>query len=569
MRPLFTFIVVSILVCSPLRAQTQSAAAPAQGTSDQIRIALAGDSTVTDNAGWGRGFADCFNDRVEVINLSRGGRSSGSFVKEGRWKQLLDLKPDYVLVQFGHNDQPGHGADRETDPATTYRANMMRYVDDAQAAGIKVVLVTSLSRRQWGADGSIHSTLVPYVEVVKQIAAEKHVPLLDLHARSIELYETIGKEGTLAISPGKVASTAPANGDNSAALNGGYDGTHLNAKGGDMIGTIVANELIKVVPDLAPALAKAITVAADGSGDFKTLQEALAAADAKGGHAVVRIKAGIYEGPFMIQKSTSSLTLIGEDARTTILTYAKNVYDPIPPGIDKFNPTLNVRGNDIRIQTLTIQNTSGDHGQALAVRVDSDRVAFRDCRLLGWQDTLMLNNGRQYLKNCYIEGRVDFIYGSGTAVFENCEVHSKNGGYVTAASTPADHPFGFVFLKCKLTGDETPWNPATTNPATTEPARRPGKLAYLGRPWREYAAVAFIDCDMADHIRPEGWHNWGKPASEKTARYAEFNSTGPGANPSARVSWSKQLTKEEAQTYSIGNVLAGSDNWIPAGSSGR
>jgi pectinesterase len=123
--------------------------------------------------------------------------------------------------------------------------------------------------------------------------------------------------------------------------------------------------------------------------------------------------------------------------------------------------------------------------------------------------------------------------------------------------------FGFVFLHCKLTGDATAWNPATTNPATTAPTKAPGKLAYLGRPWRPYAAVAFIDCELDDHIRPQGWNNWRQASNEQTARYCEYNSTGPGANPSARVAWSKQLTKSEADAYTIQNILGGSDNWDP------
>lgn len=559
-----------VAMCSWVSLAAAQTTAPATA---KVRIVLAGDSTVTDNAGWGSGFAQCFDANVKIINLSKGGRSSGSFVKEGRWQQTLDLKPDFVLVQFGHNDQPGHGPERETDPATTYKANMLRYVEEGRAAGIKVILVTSLSRRQWGEDDKIHSGLAPYVDAVKEIAKDKNVPLIDLHAKSIELYEKLGRDGVIAISPGKVPSTAPANGDNSAALNRGYDGTHLNAKGGAMVGPMVAAELVKIVPDLEKYLKTPpplVTVAADGSGDYRTLQEAINAAIDKGAldpgadRVNIYLKPGTYEGPFVIPKSKTAITLIGEDAKTTKLTYARNVYETIPPGIDKFNPCLNVRGNNFAASRLTIENTSGDHGQALAVRVDGDRAAFRDCRMLGWQDTLMTNNGRQYYKNCYIEGRVDFIYGSGTAVFEQCQIHSKNGGYVTAANTPQNRKYGFVFLKCKLTGDETPWNPASTNPSTTQPARKPDKRTYLGRPWREFAAVAFINCEMGDHITPEGWHNWGKPASEKTSRYMEYNSTGPGANPSKRVAWAKQLTKEEAAELTPTNILSGEDNWRPA-----
>jgi lysophospholipase L1-like esterase len=225
-----------------------AADAPAAHGGKKVRIVLAGDSTVTDKAGWGTGFAKCLTDDVELINLSRGGRSSKSFIAEGSWKKVLELKPDYVLIQFGHNDQPGHGPDRETDPQTTYRQYMTQYVDEARAAGIKPVLVTSLSRRQWGADGKIHSTLQPNADVVKQIAVEKKVPLIDLHARSIELYEKLGKEAVNKLSPKKTPKGDKAEqGSTADAL----DGTHLNAKGSDVVGPIVAEELKKVVPELA------------------------------------------------------------------------------------------------------------------------------------------------------------------------------------------------------------------------------------------------------------------------------------------------------------------------------
>jgi lysophospholipase L1-like esterase len=215
----------------------------------RINMVLAGDSTVTDEAGWGKGFAACLTPDMQLTNLSRGGRSSKSFITEGRWKDCLDRKPDYVLIQFGHNDQPGHGADRETDPETTYRQYMNQYVDDARAAGIKPVLVTSLSRRQWGDDGKIHSTLEPNVKVVKEIAAEKHIPLVDLHARSIELYEKLGKEGCNELSPKKQARS---NEPSPQKPEDTVDNTHLNAKGSDAIGPIVAEELKKAVPELAP-----------------------------------------------------------------------------------------------------------------------------------------------------------------------------------------------------------------------------------------------------------------------------------------------------------------------------
>lgn len=309
---------------------------------------------------------------------------------------------------------------------------------------------------------------------------------------------------------------------------------------------------------------KTVVVAQDGTGDVRTVQEAVAAVpDYAQEETVIRIKAGTYQGPILVPKSKTHVTFEGEGVEKTILTWDRNVQDPIPPGWDKFNPGVHVLGEDFRAWHLTIQNTSGDHGQALALRIDSDRAAVTNCRILGWQDTLMVNNGRQYFRECHIEGRVDFIYGSGTAVFDRCRIHSKNGGYVTAASTPQEKPYGFVFLRCRLTGEATPWDPAATNPATTQAARAPNKMTYLGRPWRDFAAVAFIGCEMGDHIRPEGWHNWGRPEREGTSRYVEFGSTGPAGDLSKRVTWAKRLTREEAERVTVREVLAGKDGWEP------
>jgi pectinesterase len=218
-------------------------------TPGHVHIVLVGDSTVTDGAGWGKGYANAMKDDVEVINLSRGGRSSKSAIGEGMLKKALELKPDYLFIQFGHNDQPGHG-DRETDPKTTYKQYMTQYVEEARAAGVKPVLVTSLSRRKWERGGKkINPGLQPWADTVKEIAAEKNVPLIDLHARSIAEYEKMGPEGTVAISPVKNADPTNPNADTTGAK---LDGTHLNEKGGQLFGSIVAEELKKSVPDLAP-----------------------------------------------------------------------------------------------------------------------------------------------------------------------------------------------------------------------------------------------------------------------------------------------------------------------------
>ena len=237
-----------IVACVAAAAASRPAAPPPP----PISIVLAGDSTVTPDAGWGNGFTASLSPQAHVTNLSRGGRSSKSFIDEGRWRAVLALHPDYVFIQFGHNDQKLNDPTRGTDPETTYRANMERFVADARAAGIKPVLVTSISRRQWGKDGKIHSTLTPYADVVKRIAAADHVPLVDLHAMSIELYERLGKAAIEQMSPRKPA-TAPAEdpADHSRTV---IDGTHLNAKGSAVVGRLVADRAAEVVPALDPYL---------------------------------------------------------------------------------------------------------------------------------------------------------------------------------------------------------------------------------------------------------------------------------------------------------------------------
>jgi pectinesterase len=197
---------------------------------------------------------------------------------------------------------------------------------------------------------------------------------------------------------------------------------------------------------------------------------------------------------------------------------------------------------------MTFENSAGNVGQAVAVFVAADQVAFRHCRFLGNQDTLYTwgKDSRQYYDECYIEGTVDFIFGSSTCVFDRCEIHAKrSGGYLTAASTPQDQAFGYVFVDCKLTADEGV------------------KDVVLGRPWRPNAKTVYLNCELGGHIKPEGWFNWGKPEAEKASFYGEYASTGVGANPTARVAWSHQLTKKEAANYDIKTILAARDGWNP------
>ena len=534
----------------------------------KIKIVLVGDSTVNDRTGWGLGFKEFLDPaKAECVNVAMGGRSSMSFMREGRWTNALALKGDYYLIQFGHNNQPGKPG-RSTD-MPTFIANMTQYVDDALAIGAKPVLVTPLTRRQWDAEnpGKIKSTLEPYAAEVRRIAAEKKIPLVDLHTRSIEYCETLGREKCYEFSPVKIVD-----GSNT------YDGTHLNSAGRIPFGRLVAEELRKVAPELglvlrdqprheAPALVEDsfdAIVAYDVSATHTNLQAAInSVPDNRTNTFRILLKAGTYEGQFVVPKGKDHIHLVGEDLTNTILTYDPNVRETNASTLPKYPGTgVVVLGDDFSAEGVTFQNTSGDHGQALALRVDGDRAVFNHCRMLGWQDTLMVNKGRDYFTNCYIAGRVDFICGSAKAVFDHCEIHSKNGGHITAANTPKEQPFGFIFMNCRLTGDPQPWLDAQGIPVN---ANKNGSapMADLGRPWRPYASVTYLNCELGGHIKPEGWNNWRNPTNELTARFSEYNSTGPGADPGKRFKWSRQLTKKEADKITVQSVLEGADAWNP------
>jgi pectinesterase len=238
MRPaLFATQLLAVLLLIGHVSGQASAAVQAQAASTVVRVVLVGDSTVTDDSGWGSGFRHLATSGVEVVNTAANGRSSKSFIDQGLWAKALEKRGQYYLIQFGHNDEPGKGAERETDPKTTYRAFMARYVDESRAIGAKPVLITSLVRRLFKEDGTIRTTQTPYVEAVRALAAEKHVPLVDLHAISLADAEHVGDDVWADLSP--------------RDDKGQIDRTHLNAKGSDVVGRMVVEALVKAVPELA------------------------------------------------------------------------------------------------------------------------------------------------------------------------------------------------------------------------------------------------------------------------------------------------------------------------------
>ena len=277
-----------------------------------------------------------------------------------------------------------------------------------------------------------------------------------------------------------------------------------------------------------------LVVSRDGTGDFRTLQEAVESARAFMDYTVtIYVKNGVYKEKVIVPSWVENIDIIGEDRDKTIITYDDHA------NINKMGTfrtyTVKVEGSDITFKNLTIENNAAQLGQAVALHTEGDRLKFINCRILGNQDTIYTGAKftRLYFKDCYIDGTTDFIFGPSTALFENCMIHSKRNSYVTAASTPKEAKYGYIFKHCKLTAE-------------------PGvDKVYLGRPWRPYAYTLFIECELGKHIVPAGWHNWGKQSNEETARYMEYKNTGEGANVSERVAWSKQLTKKEAEAVTV------------------
>ncbi|MBK7704704.1 MAG: pectate lyase [Acidobacteria bacterium] len=295
-----------------------------------------------------------------------------------------------------------------------------------------------------------------------------------------------------------------------------------------------------------------LVVAADGSGNVRTVGEAIAKVPENNRKRVtILIRKGTYFEQVNIPSSKPLITLIGESAAETKIAYSINNGSA---GTTSAAYAFYVGGHSFRAENLTFENAfeykPGTPGsQAVAVLAEADRLVFKNCRFLGWQDTLYAKNGRQYFENCYIEGNVDFIFGQAAAVFENSEIRSKGDGFIAAPMRfSADESSGFVFNRSKLTSNNGV------------------KSVFLAHPWRAFGRAVFIDTEMGSHIRPEGWNNWGNPDNEKTAYFAEIRSSGPGATPEKRAAWARKLGVSDEKQFSTATFLGGRDGWNPKNS---
>ena len=294
-----------------------------------------------------------------------------------------------------------------------------------------------------------------------------------------------------------------------------------------------------------------IVVSRDGTGQFRNVAEAIEVCRAfMDYHKVIFVKKGTYKEKLVIPQWLTNIEICGEDRDQTIITWDDhaNIFLPeIGKGMGTFRTyTLKIQGSRITLKNITVENNSARLGQAVALHTEGDRLTFLNCRFLGHQDTIYTGNAhcRHYFKDCYIEGTTDFIFGPSTAWFEGCDIFCKANSYITAASTPQDAPYGYIFNNCRITTD-----------AQVD-------KVYLGRPWRDYGYTLFMNCELPRQIRPEGWHQW-RPEAVKTARYMEYNNRGEGAATDQRVLWSRQLTKKEAQQVTLERVFSINDTWTP------
>ena len=545
-------LVAAFILCSAFRADKPV-----------VTVFMIGDSTMANKKldggnperGWGMVLPGFFSEDIRIDNHAANGRSSRSFISEGRWEKVISKvkKGDYVFIQFGHNDEKADPT-RHTDPGTTFDDHLRRYVNETRAKGGIPVLFNSIVRRNFvqpkdtsilkdvrrtpgesepPKEGTVlFDTHGAYLDSPRNVAKELGVAFIDMNKITHDLVEGLGpvesKKLFMFVEPDQVP----------AFPKGREDNTHLNVYGARVIAELAVEAIGKAVPELAPYIRHYdYVVAQDGSGDFFTVQEAINAVPdfRKNIRTTILIRKGTYKEKIIIPESKINVALIGEEGATLTnddFANKKNVFGENMG--TSGSSSCYIYAPDFYAENITFENSAGPVGQAVACFVSADR-----------QDTLYTygKQSRQYYEDCYIEGTVDFIFGWSTAVFNRCHIHSKRDGYVTAPSTDQGKKYGYVFYDCKLT------------------ASPEAKKVYLSRPWRPYAQAVFVRCELGQHVLPEGWNNWGKKENEKTAFYAEYDSRGEGANPKARAAFSHQL--KTLKGYEIETVLAGDDGWNP------
>ncbi len=522
------------------------------GAQEKIVLRLMGDSTMADKdlsyenpeRGWGQRLKSHVDTNVIVVNYAQNGRSTKSVQTLGIWDKVKkDLKAgEYLFIQFGHNDSKESDTTRYAAPWTDYQKNIRLFVDHALNVGAKPILFTPVSRRWFDDQGRLKTECHgDYPAAVMAVAKEYNLPIIDANKITQQWLTSLGDEASRKYYMWVEKGTNPKHPD------GKVDNTHTNVAGARQIVNLLLPEIVKLIPELdAHVVDYDFVVAKDGSGDFFTVQEAINAAPdyCKQDETSIYIKDGVYKEKLVIPTNKQKLHLIGQSAEKTIITwndYAKKIGSTGYEMGTSATSTVFLYASDFLAENLTIENSSGegkDIGQACAITVDGDRVAFINCRFIANQDTIYTygKNQRQYYRDCWIEGTTDFIFGASTCWFENCTILSKKNSYVTAASTPEGTAYGYVFNNCKLIANED------------------AQKVYLGRPWRSFAKTVFINCELGEHILPEGWHNWNKPYAEKTTFYAEYGSRGPGAR-GERVKWSHNIKSKDLKNYTPENVL--------------
>ena len=548
---------------------------PTMAADKVITIFTIGDSTMANKdltagnqeRGWGHVLPGFFSEDVVIDNHAVNGRSSKSFIDEGRWQVVLDkIQPgDYVFIQFGHNDEKPK-ADRHTDPGTTFDENLRKFVRETREKGGIPVLFNSTVRRNFGQNaGAVEAddvrsektdavdqgdTLVDthgaYLLSPRNVAREEGCCFIDMNKGTKELVESMGVEGSKQLFMWIPAGVSP------ACPKGREDNTHFNVYGARRVAGLAVDSIEARIPELAPYIRHYdYVVAKDGSGDFFTVQEAINAVPnfRKNVRTSILIRPGQYKETVIVPACKINVALYGQ----TGAVITGDGYASKPNGLGETmstsgSSTMYIYAPDFYAEGLTIANTAGRVGQAVACFIEADRAHFKGCRFLGNQDTLY-NYGkgmRNYFEECYVEGTVDFIFGWSACVFRDCEIHSVGSGYLTAPATDQGQDYGYVFWNCHITADE-----GVTG-------------VYLSRPWRPYAQAIYINCDMGGHILPVGWHNWGKASNEATVTYAEYGSTGAGAAQAKdRASFGQQLKKADLAHYDPETVLAGADGWNP------